>query len=604
MSEKRSLDLSPAVLGFDPLTLRRKYSEERNKRLTDAGNEQYLEITGHHSRFEQDSASTGPSSRSPVDEKIDALIIGGGIGGLLAAVRLQKIGLNNIRIIDKAGDFGGTWYWNRYPGAQCDTEAYIYMPLLEETGYVPKERYAYQPEIFQHMQRIGKHFCLYEKSFFRTRVQEGRWSEDTGRWLVTTDHGDKFNTRFLIMSSGPLHRPKLPALAGISDFTGHCFHTSRWDYSYTGGSSSGGLTKLGDKTVGVIGTGATGIQVVPHVAPYAKRLFLFQRTPASVDERNNTLTDPDWARSLKPGWQAERDENFCSIMAGLPVKKDLVNDKWTDFFKLTYRILDTGEPSDLPESTVALAREVADYQKGNEIRDRVSRVVRDSKTAEALKPWYGQWCKRPAFHDEYLQSFNRSNVELIDTDGKGVDRITARGVVANGIEYAIDCLIFATGFEVGTAYTRRSECELYGRNGKTLSDAWSEGMRTFHGFLSHGFPNCFHTGLTQTGAAFNYTYTASKQAEHLAYLVNEAMKRGAKTIEASKEAEEKWVNLVRAPGPMRKYQESCTPGYYNSEGKNDGNGFIDNQYPLGPVPFFQLLANWREEGDLIGLNLN
>ena len=368
-----------------------------------------------------------------------------------------------------------------------------------------------------------------------------------------------------------------------------------------GGDSTGGLTGLADKRVGVVGTGATGIQIVPPVGADAKHLYLFQRTPASVDERNNRPTDAQWVQSLKPGWQYERDKNFCSIMAGLEVDKDLVNDKWTDFFKLTYKILDTDGESNASDERKVLIREIADYQKGNEIRERVSRVIKDPETAQGLKPWYGQWCKRPNFHDEYLQAFNQPNVELVDTNGKGIERITENSVVVNDVDYEVDCLIFATGFEVGTSYTRRSECEVYGRDGKTLTDYWSEGMRTFHGFLSHGFPNCFHMGLTQTGLAFNYTYTAGGQAEHIAHLVSAVIGRDAKSTEATPEAEAAYVNLVSVPVPMRKYQESCTPGYYNVEGKNTGQAFIDNQYPEGPVPFFNMLEAWREKGDLAGL---
>lgn len=593
--------LDPETLGFDPAEVRRKYAQERNKRLRADGNEQFVEVVGEFAHFEDDPYVEPGFTRDALHEEVDAVILGGGIGGLLAAVRLQQAGVSNIRIIDKAGDFGGTWYWNRYPGAQCDTEAYIYLPLLEETGYIPSERYAYRPEIFEHMQRIGKHFDLYDRACFQTQIQEARWSDEAGRWTVKTDRDDVFEARFVIVSSGPINRPKLPAIPGITDFQGHAFHTSRWDYGYTRGDSTGGLTGLADKRVGVVGTGATGIQVVPVVAEYAKHLYLFQRTPASVDERNNCPTDMEWAKSLEPGWQYERDENFCAIMAGMDVKEDLVNDKWTDFFKLTYKILDTDGDAAPSDERKALAREIADYQKGNEIRARVSRVVADPETAEALKPWYGQWCKRPNFHDEYLDAFNRPNVELVDTEGRGIERITKHGVVVGGVEYAVDCLIFATGFEAATSYTRRSECEFYGRGGKSLSEHWSAGMSTLHGFATHGFPNCLHMGLTQSGLAFNYTYAVNGQSQHVAYLVSQVIERGAKSIEPTAEAEEAYVKLVSAPGPMHKYQASCTPGYYNVEGKNTGQGFLDNQYPEGAVPFFRMLEAWREKGDLAGM---
>ncbi len=592
---------TPEELGFDPADLRQKYAEERTRRLRTDGNNQYQEITGQHAHYNIDPYVEPGFTRPALQEELDAVIIGGGFGGLLAAARLQKEGITNIRIIEKAGDFGGTWYWNRYPGAQCDIESYVYLPLLEETGYMPKEKYSFAPEIFEHAQRIGKHFNLYERACFQTQVREARWNEEDGRWTITTDRDDVFRARFVIMSSGPLNRPKLPAIPGIEKFKGHTFHTSRWDYDYTGGDTTGGMHKLKDKRVGIIGTGATAIQSVPHLGEHAKQLYVFQRTPSSVDERGNKPTDPEWVRTLKPGWQDYRNNNFCSILAGIPVEEDLVGDKWTSLFKKLSELLTGKEDSNLSDEGMAIMSEIADYQKMNEIRDRVSSTVTDPETAEALKPWYGQWCKRPTFNDEYLPTFNRPNVNLVDTKGKGVERVTENTVSVDGVEYEVDCLIYATGFEVGTAYTRRAEFEVYGRDGLSLSDYWADGMKTYHGFLSNGFPNCFHMGLTQTGLAPNFTYMLNGQAVHIAHLVSQVEARDAKSIEPTLEAEDEWVKLVTSPTFMTEYQNTCTPGYYNGEGKNEGHGFIETQYPDGAVPFYDMLAAWRAQGDFEGL---
>ncbi|MCY4387104.1 MAG: NAD(P)/FAD-dependent oxidoreductase [Desulfurellaceae bacterium] len=592
---------TPAELGFDPADLRQKYVEERTKRIRADGNNQYQEITGQYEHYNTDPYVEPGFTRPALQEELDAVIIGGGFGGLLAAARLQKEGITNIRIIEKAGDFGGTWYWNRYPGAQCDIESYVYLPLLEETGYIPKEKYSFAPEIFEHAQRIGKHFNLYERACFQTQVREARWNDEDGRWTITTDRDDVFQARFVIMSSGPLNRPKLPAIPGIEKFKGHTFHTSRWDYDYTGGDTTGGMHKLKDKRVGIIGTGATAIQSVPHLGEHAKQLYVFQRTPSSVDERGNKPTDPEWVRTLKPGWQDYRNNNFCSILAGIPVEEDLVGDKWTSLFKKLSELLTGKEDSDLSDEGMALMSEIADYQKMNEIRTRVSSTVTDPETAEALKPWYGQWCKRPTFNDEYLPTFNRPNVKLVDTKGKGVERVTENAVVVDGVEYEVDCLIYATGFEVGTAYTRRAEFEVYGRDGLSLSDYWADGMKTYHGFLSNGFPNCFHMGLTQTGLAPNFTYMLNGQAVHIAHLITQVGTREAKSIEPTLEAEDEWVKLVTGPTFMTEYQNTCTPGYYNGEGKNEGHGFIETQYPDGAVPFYDMLAAWRAQGDFEGL---
>jgi len=591
---------TPEQLGFDPAELRQKYAQERARRLRPEGNDQYREVVGQLARFEEDPY-VKPSARLAIHEDIEALIVGGGFGGLLAAARLEQAGISDFRIVEKGGDFGGTWYWNRYPGAQCDIESYVYLPLLEETGYMPKEKYSFAPEIFEHARRIGKHYNLYPKTCFQTQIKEARWNAKSHRWDVVTDRGDRLSARHLIMSSGPLNRPKLPAIPGIENFHGHTFHTSRWDYDYTGGDTTGGLYKLADKRIGIIGTGATAIQCVPHLGLHAKQLYVFQRTPSSVDERGNKPTDSKWVTTLKPGWQEHRNHNFCSILAGVPLEEDLVGDKWTSLFKNLARLLSRVSDTTLSAQDMALMAEIADFQKMNEIRERVAATVGDSATADALKPWYGQWCKRPTFNDDYLPSFNRPNVKLVDTKGKGVDRITEHTVIVDGVAYEVDCLIFATGFEVGTAYTRRSEFEVYGRDGRSLTDRWADGMKTFHGFLSHGFPNLFHMGLTQTGLAPNFTYMLNTQSQHVAHLISQLKAREGRSIEPTVDAEAEWVRLVTGKTLMSDYLNTCTPGYYNGEGRQDTNGFLDAQYPHGAVAFRELLERWREKGDLEGL---
>lgn len=588
---------------FDPDDLREKYRLERDKRLREDGNEQYIDISEYAQYL--DDPYTRPATREPLVDEVTVAIIGGGFGGLLAGARLREAGIEDLRVIEKGGDFGGTWYWNRYPGAACDVESYIYLPLLEEIGYIPKKKYTDAPEILAHSRAIGEHFRLYDNACFSTEVTGMVWEESSRRWIISTNRGDRMRARFVIMANGPLHRPKLPGIRGIESFRGHTFHTSRWDYDYTGGDSTGGLSKLADKRVGIIGTGATAVQCVPHLGASAKELYVFQRTPSSIDVRNNRPTDPEWAASLTPGWQRERMDNFNTLVSGGYAEVDLVNDGWTDIIANLLIRLRSQEKVDLSPESLARNMELADFEKMEQIRSRVDQLVTDPSTASALKPWYRQFCKRPCFHDEYLDTFNRPNVHLIDTDGQGVQLITEKGVVVNGVEYELDCLIYATGFEVGTEYTRRSGYELHGVEGETLTQHWADGTRTLHGFHSRGFPNCFIVSQTQSGFTVNFPHMLNEQSIHLAHLIAHLEQNGLTRVEVTAQAEEEWVRtIVNLAQNNIKFLEACTPGYYNNEGKPAARSLQSGSYGGGPVAFVKVLERWREQGEMEGLEVS
>lgn len=596
-------------IDFDPDALLAKYLAERDKRIRPDGVGQYIEVKDQFSRYVEDPYVEPGFTRAPVFDEVEFAIIGGGFGGLLMSARLREAGFEKLRVIESGGDFGGTWYWNRYPGAMCDVESYCYLPLLEELGYMPKHKYSFAPEILDHSRRIARHYRLYDDALLQTSISDLRWSEDDRRWIVSTDRGDRFKAQYVAIANGPLHRPKLPGIPGITEFKGHTFHTSRWDYNYTGGSSYGDLSKLKDKRVGIIGTGATAVQCIPHLGAAAQQLYVFQRTPSSIDVRNNHETDPKWAASLEPGWQKRRMENFNILVSGGDQDEDLVHDGWTDIFRnLTGKAaIDASRRIGrrLTSNERAQLLVLADYKKMNQIRARVDSIVKDPATAEVLKPWYRQFCKRPCFHDEYLQTYNRPNVTLVDTSGKGVERMTEEGIVANGQHYDIDCLIFATGFEVGTAFNRRAGYDVTGRNGATLSQHWSNGMRTLHGMTAHGFPNCFFIGRSQSATTVNLPLSLENQTRHVTHIVTQARARGCDTLELTAEAEDAYVQEVkRLSGIGESFYRECTPGYYNSEGAaGNRNGFFSETYGAGSLVFFDMLERWRSEGSLQGFAL-
>jgi cation diffusion facilitator CzcD-associated flavoprotein CzcO len=597
-------DPTPEGPGFDPAALRQKYREERDRRLRQEGNDQYIEVKDGFAHFLDDPYVEPGFEREPLTDEVEVLVIGGGFGGLLAGARLRQQGVEDIRIVDPAADFGGTWYWNRYPGIACDIESYTYLPLLEEVGYVPKEKYSFGKEILDHSQAIARKFDLYRDVCFQTRVEALRWDEDEARWIVTTNRNDRMKAHYLCLATGPLNRPKLPGIAGIEEFEGHSFHASRWDYQYTGGDSEGNLTGLRGKCVGIIGTGATAVQCVPHAGEWAEHLYVFQRTPSSIDVKNNPPTDTEWAKTLQPGWHQHRMDNFNGLVSGVPQAEDLVNDGWTDIIGNLLVAIQQGKAKDLSPGGLASAAEMADFEKMEEIRARVESIVEDPEMAEALKPYYRQFCKRPCFHNEYLETFNRPNVTLVDTKGKGVERITKKGVVVDGREYELDCLVYASGFEVGTDYSRRAGLQLYGRGGQSLTEKWADGVRTLHGMHVRGFPNCYIMSNPQAGFTASYPHLLNEQAKHLAYIIKTGIDQGRRRIEATEAGEAGWVEqCLGKAGLAGEFFENCTPGYYNNEGKSSDVSAQNGFYGGSSIEFFQILESWRKDGRLEGMEL-
>jgi len=599
---------SSEALGFDPNALAKRYAEEREKRIREDAEAQFVQLS-HDSPFAnkylEEDPYCEPVQRDPIKDEREVIVIGGGWVGMLTAARLVQAGIEGVRIVESGGDFGGTWYWNRYPGAQCDIESYSYLPLLEETGYVPKLRYSFAPEIYEHAQRIGQHFGLYEDAVFQTWVTELRWLDNEKRWLVQTNHDDEMRARHICLGTGPANRPRLPGIPGVEDFKGHSFHTCRWDYDYTGGSHEGGLDNLADRTVAIIGTGATAVQCVPALGESAKQLYVFQRTPSSVDVRNNAETDPEWAAGLKPGWQKERQKKFGEAFLGGPIDPAFIDDGWT---RLTRNVKALASKASEQVSNLV---QLADFKTMEEIRGLVDETVKDPETADKLKAYYNQFCKRPTFNDHYLATFNRENVELVDVSTtQGVEAITERGIVANGKEYEVDCIIYASGFEITSSYERRLGIPIFGMGGQSIYEHWQDGMRSMHGLMVSGFPNLYMCGggfVFQLGA--NYAHGIDVQAGHVAYTISELSRRGIQSANVSHEAEEQWISDqldTRISGfVLGGSPDTCTPGYYNQEGTSKRYRDVRREtYSKGVGAYMKLLRDWRESNTLEGLELS
>jgi len=595
-----------AAATFDPEEVRAKYLAERDKRLIPGRADIRNLNTDEHFAHFRDDPFTPVVERAPIAEDVDVVIVGGGIAGVVAGAQLRKAGLERIRIVDLAGGIGGTWYWNRYPGVMCDIESYIYMPMLEELGYVPSRRYAFGEEIRRHLVSIAERFDLVPDALFHTGVKRAEWHEDRARWLIRTDRGDEISCRWYVLAVGILNLMKLPTIAGMEDFGGRSFHTARWDYEYTGGGPDEPLTELADKVVALMGTGASGIQCVPPLVESAKHLYVFQRTPSAIGERGNRPTDPDFAHRLGPGWQRARMDNFQAIMMGRPIEVDQVDDGWTHHYAAVQH---PPRREGMTAAEYLRGAEELDFQIMEAHRHRVEQLVGDHAMAEILKPYYRYLCKRPCFHDEYLSAFNHPNVTLIDCPS-GTDRITKKGPVVGGQQYEVDCIIYGTGFEAElTPLFRRVGHEIVGRGGITLAEKWADGAASLFGMMSRGFPNMFVMPAPgqQAVVTVNYTQLAVLGGEFVGGAVRLLEERGVEVFDVSAEAEEAWTQkIVDSFVDASAVMSLCTPSRINNEGHPEALKPRNGNYGRGMGDWFgyrERLEQWLEAGTFEGLEL-
>lgn len=570
----KTLPPAPAGASFNAEE-QAKYREFKEKRV---GAADYMAMEGEFSRYLEDVYSAPPIERESLTDECEILVVGAGFAGLLLWYKLQKEGFTNVRFCERGGDVGGTWYWNRYPGIACDVEAYSYLPLLEEMEYFPTMKFASGFEILEYCQKIAEKYGFYDRCLFHTTVGETTWDEASGRWTVTTDRGDKMRARYVILANGILTTPRLARIDGMETYQGESFHTSRWDYNID----------LKDKRVGIIGSGATAVQVVPEIAKTVKELYVFQRTPSSIDVRDQRETTPEEieAWSKEPNWSIKRRERLATISSGRTALKgndDFLSGKVTDFKerKTHNTVL---SPKELMEKQLN-----TNFRIMEQIRARVDATVQDPKTAAALRPYYPYGCKRPAFHDEFLPTFNLPHVTLVDTAPLGVSEINTKGVVHDGVEYPVDVLIYATGFQWMATATFEM---IVGRDGRTLRQKWQEeGTKTFLGLHSHGFPNLMiMSGPQGGGGQFNFTRGIESHTDYVVWMMKTMRTRGGGIFDIHEEPEVEYAAHCRQVDVNTQPFRDCV-SYYNGEGKAEPGSLA---YYGGPVKWHELRAAAQE----------
>ncbi|TLD33330.1 hypothetical protein PspLS_00135 [Pyricularia sp. CBS 133598] len=636
--QKISLATADDIPQPDIAAIHQKYQEEAQKRTRKDGALQYVDLeedeAGHLAHLIDDpwvdhdalNAATLPLKDG---DDVKFFVMGAGFCGLVYAVHLIEAGFSadDIRLVDTAGDVGGTWYWNRYPGLQCDSEASIYLPLLEETGYIPTHRYARGEEIRLHAVRIAEKWGLKEKALFRTAATSLAWDDTRRRWVVRlrTNRGPgadpvdlTVTAQFVVLANGVLCHPKVPKIEGLEDFKGQTVHTARWKYDVTGDVLRG-------KRVGFIGTGATGVQCASALAKRVGELFVFQRTPSAIHERGQReINAEEWKEKVArgPGWWLARNKNFSGVMAREPMTEDLVDDGWTKLD--TYRVLTGGPHAQHPMPMEKIPEYIQkvmllDVPASERARKRVDQVVaKNRETAEALKAWYPVWCKRPTFHDEYLQIFNQDNVTLVQTEDHGVQKATSKGLVVNGKEYELDVIVFGTGYRSPSKDfaepSRMSNATITGSSGVTLRHKWLEsetGPRSLHGLLTNDFPNLFLTGPMMTASSSSVTYVFDVMARHAAHVAAEATRRagdaaGRLKIQPTIEAEAAWSMELAMRAAYGAPLATCTPGYLMDEGSLNFTPKMAGAttYAPGMNAYAKVLDEWRRKGGLEGLEVS
>jgi cation diffusion facilitator CzcD-associated flavoprotein CzcO len=475
-----------------------------------------------------------------VREYLDAVIVGAGFAGLYQLYQLRDLGLR-CRVIEAGSDVGGTWYWNRYPGARCDVQslAYSYSFSAElEQDWEWTEKYPTQPEVLRYLGHVADRFDLRRDITFDTRVTAAHYDDPAGRWRVTTDTGHELTAQFLVMATGCLSAAKLPEVPGLERYGGRTHHTARWGTAEV---------RFDGLRVGVIGTGSSGIQSIPIIAQQAADLTVFQRTPNfSMPAGNRPLTDEEIA-AMKAGYPAYRAAQRAS-RAGVPRPMPTVSALAVTEDE-RYAAYQWGwEQGDLfslgGQYTDVLVDPAANETAAEFIRAKIRAVVADPEVAEKLSPrTYPFGTKRPCLDTGYYQTFNRPNVHLVDLRETPLVEFTATGVQTSAAHYELDAIVFATGFDAMTGALLA--IDITGRDGVTLGSRWSAGPRAYLGVAVSGFPNLFTiTGPLSPSVLSNMVVSIEQHVEWVSNCIAYALKAGCTTVEATAAAEDHWVRHV------------------------------------------------------------
>ncbi|MBI3245337.1 MAG: NAD(P)/FAD-dependent oxidoreductase [Deltaproteobacteria bacterium] len=469
----------------------------------------------------------------------DAVIVGAGFAGMCMLYKLRKLGFT-AKVYEAGSNVGGTWYWNRYPGARCDVPSLQYSYQFSEElqqEWQWTERYSSQPEILRYANHVAERFDLRKDMQFDTRVNSVVLDESANTWAIETDRGNRVTARFCIMATGCLSSKNTPKFSGLEDFQGEWHHTGNWPH---------GGVKFAGKRVGVIGTGSTGIQAIPMIAREAEHLYVFQRTPQySVPARNTPLDKEEEAR-IKANYQAYRAKNNNQPFAQdleIPAAK-------------TFEVSDTERRHRYEEcwDKGGLGMMLAYADSGTDrpanetisdfVKDKIRGIVKNPAVAAALMPDHVYACKRPCLDTNYFETYNRPNVTLVDIRGVGIERITPHGVRAKGEEYALDCIVFATGFDAMTGSL--NNIDIRGKGNRALKDKWAEGPRSYLGLSSSGFPNLFTiTGPGSPSVLANMIPAIEQHVNWIGDCLEYMRAHKRQTIEATVEAENPWLIQVQ-----------------------------------------------------------